>query len=612
MAETIESIRECLHSGKNFLLSGGAGSGKTFSLVQTLKSIYTDNPLANVACITFTNVAVDQIKRQVDYEQLVVSTIHDFLWDIIEPFQHDVAIALSELVKTESIRCDIPDFSYEFLKALEKKIQYQDWKSLKDGVICHDEVLQIAEYLFENTTLLSHILKDRYQYILVDEYQDTYESTIRILLDHLPKSERIQVVGFFGDSMQSIFGSGGDIAKYVQDGRVVEIEKADNRRNPLQVLNLINQLRFDKLQQKIADNPPAQNHGIEGRAIFLHSKNDFEIDNLKQLEYFEDWDFENPEQTKELYLVHKLIAGKVGFPTLMDIYTTDRILQYKEVIKTAIKDGAIAVDETRTFGEIIDQLGIPPTPIIKEFIDANPELYDAARNTQYSIIKSTYIDRDELIGDKRTTRDVAKKKVSKRDALINHLFSIRECVHLYTNGKFNQFIKKTHYPISSVHSKIALRNAIETLVAMNEDSIEAVIEYADNAGIWKKDDSLKEFIERKRYVYERVKRVSFKELVSVYDYVEGYTPYSTQHNIKGAEFDNVLVVLDNGNWNMYNFKYLFEKTKNKDEIIKRTQKLFYVCCSRAMRNLVVFYEKAPDGVVEQAQTWFDGRVYRVD
>jgi DNA helicase-2/ATP-dependent DNA helicase PcrA len=46
-------------------------------------------------------------------------------------------------------------------------------------------------------------------------------------------------------------------------------------------------------------------------------------------------------------------------------------------------------------------------------------------------------------------------------------------------------------------------------------------------------------------------------------------------------------VLDNGRWTKYNFKQYFEEN-GKDTIIERTSRLFYVCCSRAMNNLVVY------------------------
>ena len=116
---------------------------------------------------------------------------------------------------------------------------------------------------------------------------------------------------------------------------------------------------------------------------------------------------------------------------------------------------------------------------------------------------------------------------------------------------------------------------------MNENTIEEVLEFAQESGIWIKEDKLMEFLETHKYLYNRVKKVKYKEFCNVFDYVEGFTPFSTQHNIKGAEFDNVFVVLDNGRWNDYNFKYLFTNRTDKESVLKRTQKIFYVCCTRA-------------------------------
>jgi DNA helicase-2/ATP-dependent DNA helicase PcrA len=32
--------------------------------------------------------------------------------------------------------------------------------------------------------------------------------------------------------------------------------------------------------------------------------------------------------------------------------------------------------------------------------------------------------------------------------------------------------------------------------------------------------------------------------------------------------------------------------------------MFYVCCSRAKKNLVVFYHKPSDNVLKEAKDWF--------
>lgn len=91
-------------------------------------------------------------------------------------------------------------------------------------------------------------------------------------------------------------------------------------------------------------------------------------------------------------------------------------------------------------------------------------------------------------------------------------------------------------------------------------------------------------------------------------------PFSTQHKIKGLEFKNVLIVLHNGGWNNYNFEYLFNRNvgalltpaqkRSYPNILRRTQKLFYVCCTRAKDNLVVYYPSPSDEVLEGAVNLF--------
>jgi len=57
-----------------------------------------------------------------------------------------------------------------------------------------------------------------------------------------------------------------------------------------------------------------------------------------------------------------------------------------------------------------------------------------------------------------------------------------------------------------------------------------------------------------------------------------------------------------------------KKTVGKESIIERTQKLFYVCCTRAMDDLIVFYnDEFSEEVIEQAKIWFDEKnIFDID
>lgn len=84
---------------KHAKVYAGPGAGKTHFLVENVKNIITTNPLLTesqmrkVLCVTYTNAAVDEIKRRLNNftEHVEVYTIHSFIIEhIIQPFQQDL------------------------------------------------------------------------------------------------------------------------------------------------------------------------------------------------------------------------------------------------------------------------------------------------------------------------------------------------------------------------------------------------------------------------------------------------------------------------------------------------------------------------------------------
>jgi len=601
MAKEIDEIFEIISESRNFLLSGGAGSGKTHTLVEVLREIFLRDPLAEVACITFTNVAVKEILERTSFENLKVLTIHDFLWDTIKPYQKNLRESLFKLIETEQIS-DSSGLVTTSEYYDDKDIDYREWRKISEGIISHDEVLLIAEYMFENYSMLCDIVKDKYDFIFIDEYQDTSSSVIKILLEHLQNSARENVLGFFGDSMQAIYGGNGDIQSYIDAGVVVEVVKRDNRRNPAQVITLANFLRTDQLVQEPANDKHAPNFQKDGNIKFLYADHaDFE--QIKASEYFAGWDFTDNRETKELYLTHNLIAPKAGFPDLMAVFARDRIIEYKNSILRNLKENNTEVAPNLTFGEVIDSLNLRMSPSVRTFIEENPLLYEEARTYPFETFKGIYLETDHLLGDKKGSEEEERKKGTLRNPIIRHLFHIQDCIYFYQRKRYNDFIRKTNFRILSLQDKRALKEVMDNLADMVDSSIGEVIDYANANGIWRTNEQLTDYISNNAYVFNRVRELSYREFYNCYSYVEGFTPFSTQHNIKGAEFDNVFIVLDNGRWNRYNFQNLFLKNGNTN-VLADTEKLFYVCCTRAKQNLVVFYHRPDAEVINKAIVWF--------
>jgi len=622
----VQEIFEHIDHGKNFLLSGGAGSGKTYSLVHAIGQIIEENPTARIACMTYTNAAVREIQDRFNNKNLSVSTIHDFLWDNIKSFQKELKTSLVELIKAEDVKeIKSPDGEVVPDYFSDKEIQYKEYTLIREGIISHDELLVLANHMFMMYPKLCDILKDKFKFILIDEYQDTSPSVVEIILNYLKQSTRKNTVGFFGDAMQSIYDDSiGNLNSYIVSNDVVEVKKEQNRRNPRLVYELANKIRIDGIVQVAStdENAPNMLDGVvkEGTIKFYYSTDEEKLDTLKQML---DWDFSSSKKTKILNLTHNLIAPKAGFTKLMAVYDGDKILEYKKRITDYIKKNSITEDFSEfTFGQVIEMLKatltdrkpVLPTPMMKTFIDEHPGLFELAKSYPFEEFRKIYVDKDALLDDKKDDEDDVSKAGSKRDNLIKHLFKIQTNVNLYTEKKYNEFLRKTEFRIRSVADKRRLKEIIIQLQLMSDNTIEEIIEYAHDNGICRKDDKLSDFIEKKKYVYDQVKQLEFQEFQSLFAYLEGVTPFSTQHKIKGAEFNNVLVVLDNGNWSNYNFEYLMNneilatltpaKKKTFPNILQRTQKLFYVCCTRSKENLVVYYHNPSHAVLQTAKKWF--------
>ena len=370
----------------------------------------------------------------------------------------------------------------------------------------------------------------------------------------------------------------------------------------------------------------------EGSIKFIYSTNEDLITVRNFLKDNYGWNFEDTLETKELNLTHNLIANKAGFKTLMDIYDSDPIIKLKNDILRKIKDNKnkgvpdIIFDENDSFDSVVDKFMLKDRSkqLKKEVILScpnNKHLYDSLKDKPFSEVRRIYLDKDSLIDDKKESEDEESKKGSKRDNLIKHLFKIQNIIQLYNDGMYNEFLRKTNYIINSIQDKRDLKQKIEELSNVQDKTIGEIIYDANTNNICLMDDNLEKFKREYEYIYNRVKDVKYEEFQHLYKYLEGSTPFSTQHKTKGREYNNVLVILDNGDWNDYNFNYLFNsenvlaelnagksKTKSKlasfPKILARTQKIFYVCCTRSKENLALFFHNPSQPIIDKAIDWF--------
>jgi len=537
--DSLDKIYACIDNKKSFLLDAGAGSGKTWSLIKTLEYIIENNAIEydrlakKIGCITYTNVAVDEIKDRIgENSVLIVNTIHDFFWDIIGKYQQELKDVIIDLYE---------DLDIESLE--NRNIEYREFKVIKDGVISHDEVIEISWEMFLRYSKLRRIFMDRFPVVLIDEYQDTDKNIVNIFFECLSELEDKNqsddfMVGFFGDFMQSIYDKG--IGSIEESDVLEHIPKETNYRSSEQVINLLNNIRGD-----INQYPAGKNKNIEGSVSFFYLESEEEYSSIFEsgiLSIFKErlqinWG----GVVKELLLSHREIAKRAGYENIFNIY--------------------------------------------KEYYP--------------------YYNYQEKLFE---------KECSISSFLLNR---VETSIELYNENKIFDLMGKIDYKFLGSNDKMKLKKIMDDLIELQkEGKLKEIWEYVFNNNLFVEDDKLKAFKnkieedkERKNF-FQKLMDINYQEIKNLYNHIERDSIFSTKHNTKGDEFENVLVVIGERTWNNYNFpEYLtgdIEALKDAPtKVYDRTNHLFYVSCSRAIKNLAILYinDQLSAGLT-RVQDWF--------
>ena len=106
----LDKIQECTANRKSFVLQGGAGCGKTETLKQTLQILSKDFHKKRIACITHTNLAVNEIIDRVG-EGYNISTIHSFLNSLIKNYTKAIHEVIHEIFTVDEVEVETEESS---------------------------------------------------------------------------------------------------------------------------------------------------------------------------------------------------------------------------------------------------------------------------------------------------------------------------------------------------------------------------------------------------------------------------------------------------------------------------------------------------------------------
>ena len=239
-----EIIIDTIKEGVSFRVEAGAGSGKTYSLNRVIEWIQANKwseyhkKKQNVVCITYTNAAVDVIAERLAKDSFILpSTIHSFAWSAIKQYQ-------STLIEIISANESLQPKEGNFSKIVE--VQYTlGHRYQENGVLYlyHDDVIFLFNILLDNAKF-RRIFSDKYPLILIDEYQDSFQSIVNRFIEHFISKGIGPQFGFFGDAWQTIYQS-NKACGLIEHENIREIKKGSNFRSAPKIVETLNFIRPD-------------------------------------------------------------------------------------------------------------------------------------------------------------------------------------------------------------------------------------------------------------------------------------------------------------------------------------------------------------------------------
>ena len=525
-----ELIISTLQQGRSFRVEAGAGSGKTYSLNRVIEWVQANKwneykrKNQNVICITYTNAAVDVIAERLTSNSFILpSTIHSFAWGAIKQYQSTL---MDMIAKDEKLWAKESDFSGV------TSIQYdRGYRYVSKGIhyLFHDDVIKLFAAMLDNAKF-RRVFSDKYPLILIDEYQDSFQSIINRFIDYFISKGTGPQFGFFGDAWQTIYQSNNACGLIDHDNLVV-IPKGSNFRSAPRIVELLNNIRPELPQQSAVDE-------FEGEVIVVtcedytgerradrNFKEDLPADELRRrinaITAHIKASVPEEETIKTLMITHKVLAAQQGYEKLLDI----------------LQDGLRDKDD----------------PFLLFFMETVEPVYKALQTSDM-----------QLLFDTLKKRYPVTKKSEKLcwKALEQELAKVRE-----------------------KRAADVLKTVIESDLIPIPPQVEGYYQlYCTTPElIYPNGVPLREFLE-----------LEYAQFLAAIDFLYPEAEFSTEHGVKGEEYDNIIFVISKG-WNQYQFETYAPMIngsvpipRGKESSFERNRNLFYVCCSRPKKRLVFF------------------------
>ncbi|WP_300447279.1 UvrD-helicase domain-containing protein [uncultured Oscillibacter sp.] len=543
-------IIETLKSGHSFRVEAGAGSGKTYSLNRAIEWIQA-NKWSDYSRKKQNVVCITYTNAAVDVIAERLAKDSFILPSTIHSFAWN-AIKQYQSVLVDAVTTN-PDFlpdEGDFNKVTE--VAYTLGHRYKENGIqylYHDDVLKLFCLLLDNAKF-RRVFADKYPLILIDEYQDSYKPIIDRFVDYFIAKGIGSQFGFFGDAWQTIYQS-NKACGAIEHDNIDVIKKSSNFRSAPRIVQLLNDIRPDLPQKSAID-------GFGGEVLVITCE---DYNGTRRT----DRNFKGELPPEVLKSRLDEIEAKIKQDTPNDESIKILMITHKVL---AMQQG---------YEQLLDVLG------------------DGLRNKEDPF----------LLFFMNTVEPIYKALCTSNTQLLFDTLDIKR------------------YPITKKSEKVKWQELRERLVEARAQKAINVLELVYQTGLIpippKLDGYYRLYHDAPETIYiAEVTIRSFLELeytqfLAAIDFLYPEAVFSTEHGVKGEEYDNVVFVVSKG-WNQYQFETYAPMItghspvpRGKEASFERNRNLFYVCCSRPKKRLFLFVTVPVEPVFEDFLTDLIGK-----
>mgnify|MGYP000436534049 FL=1 len=546
----------------------------------------------NVAVITFTNAATDEIINRLNYSSVFhISTIHSFVWDVIKYYQTDIKRLYCQYIieemealdkkldetknkTTKTYLSNIEKLNYQkerLAKAqtIEKFVYNPNGSNPEYNALKHAEVIKISAQMIIESQMLQRIIAQRYPILLIDESQDTKKELVDAFFEIQRNFANIFTLGLLGDQKQRIYADGKENIEGIIPAGWEKPIKRMNYRCAIRIIQLANnigkEIDFHAEQRPRED----ANDGFV-RLFIVQQRNDLNKDEVEQnvmkimskQTKDEKWTGIDTD-VKVLTLEHMMAARRLGFAEFFASFY--KVSKYQMTfLQGSVSEIEFFTKEVLPIAESMKEDGRLALEILKKY---SPLLSRQNTEKPYELYLKC--------------REEAMKVAS----IANGNNTIRIVI--------DEIIKSQLLTVPDV-----VRQAYLLKPSDIEDTVE---------------EELRAWVEVMDLPIDMVRKFN--------DYVNQRSRFDTHQGVKDLEFNRVMVIIDDSEAKGFLFSYdklfgvkelsdtdLKNKDNGKETSIERTQRLFYVTCTRAKNSLaVVMYTNNPERVKTEAirKGWFE-------